>query len=66
MSEALSQLAVVGEQHQAFALKIQTAYRMQTMEPGRDQVVDGGTALRIVAAGEIARRFVQEEIGCLG
>ena len=55
------ELAVIGEEQQAFCHEVEAADRHNPREPRRQPIVDGRTALRIVGRGQRALRLVESE-----
>jgi len=60
VGEALGEGAIVGEEEQPFAVEVEASDGVQAGLVG-DEVEDGGSPLRVVARGDDALRFVEEQ-----
>jgi len=55
--------AVVGEEQQPLGVGVEPAHRMETRQPGRQELHHGGATLRVAAGGERAPGLVQHPVG---
>jgi hypothetical protein len=66
VQEAVRQASVVGQEEHAFGVHIETSDWKETHWLPFEQVEDGGTALIVLARGDIAARLVQQNIAQRG
>jgi hypothetical protein len=62
MGEALCKVAIVRENKQTFALRVETANIEEPRQFRRQEIEDGVTRVRVLTRGDEAFRFVQENV----
>ena len=62
MSEPLREVAIVRENQQTFALRVETANVEEPRQFCRQEIEDGVAGVRILTSGDEAFRFVQENV----
>jgi hypothetical protein len=61
MGQAVCQIPIVGQQHQAFAVGVKAANR-EDARVGRDEIEHSRSSVRVSCGRDHSHRFVQEEI----
>jgi hypothetical protein len=62
MRQRRGELAVVGEQEQAFSVVVEPSDRIDVLAYAAEQIDDGGTPLRIRPRGHVPLRLVEEDV----